>query len=335
MATVGSTYLSIADMYKRTGKNGNIQEIIEMMGQVNPILQDMVVMEANEGTTHLTTMRTGLPTAAFRKLYQGVQPSKSTTKQVRDATATAEAWSEVDAKLVETAADGVGRAKIRQTESTAFIEALSQTMAQRIFYGNTVAEPSEFLGLSPRFASLGAENGAQIVDAGGTGNDNTSIWFIVWGERTVHGIYPKGSRAGLQQEDKGKETTKDDEGGLYDVYRDKYSWDLGLSVRDWRYVARIANIDVAAMRAGNVKLYDFLRKAYYKLHQRTVIGGRAAIYCNRDVLECLDALATNAGASDSFVRLTPMQIEGKEVVTYRGIPLRESDALLNTEARVV
>jgi len=30
-----------------------------------------------------------------------------------------------------------------------------------------------------------------------------------------------------------------------------------------------------------------------------------------------------------------MEIEGKEVLTYRGIPIRETDALVNTEARVV
>ena len=89
------------------------------------------------------------------------------------------------------------------------------------------------------------------------------------------------------------------------------------------------------MEAGSVALYDFMRKAYYKLQNRRVAGGNIAIYCNRDVLEALDALATNAGASDSFIRLRPMEIEGKEVMTYRGIPIRETDAIINTEAQVV
>jgi hypothetical protein len=119
------------------------------------------------------------------------------------------------------------------------------------------------------------------------------------------------------------------------VVREKFTWDIGLSVRDWRYVARIANIDVSDMQAGNVQLYNYMRRAYYRLQQRRVAGGRCAIYCNRDVLEALDALGTNAGASDNFIRLRPMEIEGKEVMTYRGIPIRETDALLNTEARVV
>lgn len=331
MAIVGNTYLTLADLYKRQDDKKQIARIIELLAQTNPIMDDMIVVQCNDGTTHLTTMRTGIPSGTFRRLYQAVQPTKSTTKQVRDATGMIENWSEIDAKLVDLSGDP--RA-LRLSEATAFLEGLNQTAAQRIFYGNTVTDPEEFLGLAPRFSSKSAENGGQIVDAGGTGSDNTSIWFVVWGENTVHGLYPKGSQAGIQRDDKGKQT-KETSDGVYDVYREKFSWDLGLSVRDWRYVSRIANIDVSDMLAGNVKLYDFMRKAYYKLRQRQVTGGRAAIYANRDVLEMLDALATNAGATDSFVRLRPMEIEGKEVLTYRGIPIRETDALLNTEARVV
>ena len=333
MPTVGQTFLTLADLYKRTDTKGVVQDIIELMAETNPILDDAIVKECNEGATHLTTMRTGLPSATFRKLYKGTQPSKSTTKQVRDTVGMAEAWSEVDAKLIELA--GADGRKVRLTEATAFIEALNQAMAQRIFYGNTVTDPEEFLGLSPRFSSLGAENGSQIIDAGGTGSDNTSIWFTVWGDRTLHLLYPKGSKAGITREDKGKQTRQDDEGGLYDVYREKFGWDIGLSVRDWRYVVRIANVPLNKLQDNSLDLYGLMRKAFYKLHQRKITGGRAAIYCNADVLECLDALATNAGSKDNFVRLTPQQIEGKEVLTYRGIPIRETDALLNTEARVV
>jgi hypothetical protein len=331
MATIGQTYLSLLDVHRRT-QGDTIADIIELLAQTNPILSDMVVSEANDGATNLTTMRTGIPEGTFRKLYQGVQPQKSSVMQVRDSCGMIENWSEIDAKLVELSPNP---AKLRLTEASAFIEGINQTMANRIFYGSTVNEPAEFLGLSPRFNDTTALNGSQIIDAGGTGNDNTSIWFLVWGDRTCHAFYPRGSKSGLQREDKGKTTKTLADGSVYDVYREKFSWDLGLSVRDWRYVARIANVDTSEMQAGNVPLYTHLRKAYYKLHQRVVSGGRAAIYCNRDVLEALDALATNAGASDSFIRLRPREIEGQEVLTYRGIPIRETDALLNTEARVI
>ena len=109
---------------------------------------------------------------------------------------------------------------------------------------------------------------------------------------------------------------------------------MGFTVRDWRYITRICNIDVSDMAAGSVNLFNYLRKAYYKLKQREVIGGRAAIYCNSGVLEALDALATNNGSSDNYTRLAYREVEGGEILTYRGIPIRQCDAILNTEAAV-
>lgn len=333
MSTIGNTYLTLADVFKRTDADKQIAAVIELLAQDNPILADMIVKECNDGTTHLTTVRTGIPEGTWRMLYQGVQPTKSTTAQVRDATGMIEAWSEIDEKLVRMTGDSAG---LRLSEAQAFLEGLNQGVATTMFYGDQATSPAKFTGLAPRFNKIATSgSGAQIVDAGGTGSDNTSIWFMVWGENTVHGLYPKGSKAGIDREDKGKQTKTNPDGSILDVVREKFQWDIGLSVRDYRYVSRIANIDVSDVQAGSVNLYNFMRKAYYKLKQRRVMGGRAAIYLNTDMLEALDALATNTGTTDNFVRLTRKEIEGEEVLTYRGIPLRESDALLNTEARVV
>ena len=163
--------------------------------------------------------------------------------------------------------------------------------------------------------------------------------MIVWGERTCHGIYPKGSKAGLDREDKGKQVKEVSDGSLYDVHREKFTWDCGVSVRDWRYIVRIANIDVSDMLAGSVDMFALLRSGYWKLKQRQVAGGRAAIYCNSDVLEALDAqttptASTSTTTSSGNVRLKVTEVEGKEVISYRGMPLRECDAILNTEDAV-
>lgn len=333
MATVNATYLSLIDLMKQQEGDGSITAtIIEMLAETNQIMDDMIVLPCNDGASHLTTTRTGLPAGTWRRLYQGVQPQKSEVRQVKDTTGMLESWSEVDSKLVELSKNP---AQFRMNESAAFIEGMSQDMATTLFYGNTDVNPEQFMGLAPRFNSLSAENASQIIDAGGTGADNTSIWFVVWGERTCHGIYPDTSTAGLGREDKGKTTKTNSDGSLYDVHREKFTWDLGVSVRDWQYVARIANIDVSDALAGSVQLYTFMRKAYYKLRQRRVTRGRAAIYCNTNMLEVLDMLSFNQGSTDSNVRLRPMQLDGKEVDTYRGIPVRECDAILNTEARVV
>ena len=120
-------------------------------------------------------------------------------------------------------------------------------MAKTLFYGNTHEEPQKFMGLSPRYNALsGFDCAENVLDFGGRGNANTSIWLCGWGENTLHGIFPKGSQAGLQIKDLGEQTLLDDNGGHYQGYRSHFKWDCGLSLRDWRYAVRICNIDTAS-----------------------------------------------------------------------------------------
>lgn len=333
MAVIGNTMVDLIDLYKRQDKDGSYIPVIEMLSEENAILEDAIAVECNNGTTHKHTVRTGLPAVSWGKLYKGIPNDKSKTAQVEDTTGFVEGLSTVDERIVQLAGDNAGA--VRMQEAMSYIEAMQQEVATKMFYGNTADDPEEFMGLAPRFNSKSAANGKQIIDAGGTGSNNTSIWMLAWGDNQCQLLYPKGTKAGISREDMGRQRVLDADGNAYYAYEEKFKWDIGLAVKDWRYVTRIANINVTNMAAGSVALYDFLRKAYYQMQSRRVPGGKLAIYLNRDVLEALDALATNAGASDSFIRLRPMEIEGKEVMTYRGIPLRETDALLNTEERVV
>ncbi len=332
MATIGNSFVDLIDIYKSQDGMGNYVPVIEMLMEMNPILDDAIAVECNKGTTHLHTVRAGLPDVTWGKLYQGIPNSKGKTSQVEDTTGFVEGLSTVDKRLLDLSSN---EGAVRLSEAQAYLESMAQEVATKVFYGNSATDPEEFMGLAPRFNDLSAANGGQIIDAGGTGADNTSIWFVTWGDNQCNLIYPKGTQAGVQREDMGEQRVLDGSGNAYYAKEEKFTWHVGMAVKDWRYVSRIANIDVSDLAAGTVKLYDFMRKAYYKLQNRRVAGGKMAIYCNREVLEALDALATNAGASDSFVRLKPMEIEGKEVLTYRGIPIRESDSVINTEARVV
>lgn len=332
MATLGNSFIDLIDIYKMQDGRGQFNPVIEMLMEMNPILEDAIAVECNKGTTHLHTVRTGLPSVTWGRLYQGIPNSKGRTAQVEDTTGFVEGLSTIDKRLLDLSTN---EGAVRLSEAQAFLESMSQEVASKMFYGNTASDPEEFMGLAPRFSDKSAANGGQIIDAGGTGTDNTSVWFVTWGDNQCNLLYPKGTQAGVQREDMGEQRVTDENGNAYYAKEEKFTWHVGLAVKDWRYVSRIANIDVSEMQAGNVKLYDFMRKAYYQLQNRRVAGGKICIYCNRDVLEALDALATNAGASDNFVRLKPMEIEGKEVMTYRGIPIRETDALLNTEERVL
>jgi len=332
MATLGSSFVDLIDVYKLQDGHGQFVEVIEMLMEMNPMLDDAIAIECNKGTTHLHTVRSGLPTVTWGKLYQGIPNSKGKTAQVEDTTGFVEGLSTVDKRLLTLSTN---EGAVRLSEAQAYLEAMANETATKIIYGNSASDPEEFMGLAPRFNDLGAANGNQIIDAGGTGSDNTSVWFVTWGDNQCSLLYPKGTMAGVQREDMGEQRVLDDNGNAYYAMEEKFTHHIGLAVKDWRYVSRIANIDVSLMQGGSVALYDFMRSAYYKLQNRRVAGGKIAIYCNRDVLEALDALAANAGASDSFIRLKTTEVEGKEITTYRGIPIRETDAIINAEARVV
>ena len=337
MATLANSYLDLIDVYRREDPDGNIADIIEVLMQEHGILNQAIARECNKGTSHLHTIRTGLPSVSWGQLYKGVAQSKSNTQQVEDVTGFAEASSQVDKRLIALAGDK-GNA-LRLSEAKPFIEAMNQEIASGIFYHSAKTDPEKFTGLAARYGTIGGGGaGNQIVDAGGIGSDNTSVWFVNWGEHTTGLLYPQGTKAGLQHEDKGEQRVLDGSSNPYYVLEDMWTWHVGMYVKDWRYNARIANIDVSDLQAGSVDIYKFMRQAYWKLQSRrpNVSDGKGglAIYANRDVLEALDAESSNSAGSDNYIRLRPMEIQGREVLTYRGIPIYETDALLNTESQV-
>lgn len=331
MATLGTNTLTLADWSKRLDPEGRVPDIVELLNQTNEVLTDMLWLEGNLPTGHRTTVRTGLPDVAWRKLNYGVPQSKSQTATIDDTCGMLEAFSNADKDLVELNGN---TAAFRLSESMAFLEAMNQAQASTLFYGDTEQFPERFLGLAPRYSSKTAGNGQNIIDAGGTGLDNTSVWLICWGQNTVHGIFPKNSRAGLVHEDLGLDTVTDPNGNRYRAYQDRYQWKCGVALRDWRYAVRIANIDVSDLASGtgtmaNQKLIDYMIQALHRLPMRT--AGRCAFYANRTVRQYLDIMAMNKSQN----ALSISEAAGQFSTNFLGTPIRTVDALLETEARVV
>ena len=329
MATLAANNPTLLDVAKRTDPDGSISTIVELLNQTNDVLTDMSFVEGNLPTGNKTTVRTGLPTPTWRKLYGGVQPTKSTTAQVTDSCGMLEAYAEIDKALADLNGN---TAAYRLSEDAAHIEAMSQEMASTLFYGNEGTEPEAFTGLTPRFNSLSAENADNIVNAAGSGSDNTSIWLCVWGPQTGFGIYPKGSKAGLAMTDKGQVTVEnvDGAGGRMEGYRTHYRWDAGLTIRDWRYFVRIANIDVSELGtlANTKNLINWMVQASERIP--SFGKGRACWYVNRTIREKLRLGILEKVASN----LSWETVAGKRVMTFDDIPVRRTDALLNTESVV-
>jgi len=331
MAVLPTTHPTLLDVTRRLDPNGKIDAVAEILNQTNPILEDMVWIEGNLPTGHRTTVRTGLPTPTWRKLYGGVQPTKSTTIQITDSTGMLEAYAEVDKALADLNGN---TASFRLSEDRAHIEGMNQEMVQTLFYGNEGTEPEAFTGFAPRFNSLTAANAENIVQSAGIeGNDNASIWLIVWGPNTVHGIYPKGSKAGLSVDDKGQVTIEnvDGNGGRMEAYRTHYRWDAGLTVRDWRYIVRIQydQEDLTKDAATGPDLADLMVDAIERIPSLSM--GRPVFYMNRRAKSFLRRQLASATKNST---LTREEVGGKKVEVFDGIPVRTTDALTNTEAAV-
>ncbi len=332
MATLATTHPTLLDLAKRTDPDGKIADIVEILNQTNEVLDEMVWMEGNLLTGHRTTIRTGLPTPTWRKLYGGVQPTKSTTAQITDNTGMLEAYAEVDKALADLNGNS---AEWRLSEERPHIEGMSQEIAQTLFYGNEGTEPEAFTGLSPRYNDLTAANADNIIDAGGTGTDNASIWLAVWGPNTGFGITPKGSTAGLQMRDLGEVTIEniDGAGGRMQAYRSHYRWDAGLTIRDWRYFVRIANIDrslLLATGATGPVLSDLMFQAMERVPNLS--SGRAVWYMDRGIVT---KARQQAAALVKQSTLTTEMLGGVMLTSFGGIPIRRVDVLSPDEARVV
>ena len=355
MAAIGNSVPTLLDISKAMGPDQNFDtNRVNLLTQSNEILMDMVWKEGNLLTGHRTTIVTGLPTVYFRRINEGVPISKSTGAQIDEASAELAGFFQVDRKLALLSGNVN---QYRYMESRQFMESMNQTLAAYLFYGNSALDLRQFTGFAPRFNALTGVGAvpSQIVDAGGTGSNNTSIWLIGWGDY-VHGIYPKNTVGGLQHEDvtvnknplvgSGVEgayigdVLLDANGNQFMGYRDHFEWNCGIAVRDYRAIVRIANINVTNL-VTNVSAADLIVqmvKAYYRIPTQLrknngAMGGlsRAAWYVNPTVKAVLHTQALQKASA----QITLREIDGMEVVSFLGLPVREVEQILNTEARVV
>ncbi|KAB0665557.1 hypothetical protein F6V25_07485 [Oryzomonas japonica] len=329
MAVIGNKGATLIDVANSLDPDGKVAAVAELLNQTNSILEDMPFKESNLETGHRSVIRTGLPSATWRKLYEGVQPSKSTRTPVVDTCGMLEARNHVDKDVAELNGN---TAAFRLSEGVAEVEAMNQTMAQTLFYGDSSLNPERFNGLTPRYNTLSTAVpvSQNVISGGGTGSDNTSIWLVVWGENSVFGIYPKGSKAGLQHDDLGLQDVTDANGGFYRAYKDWWQWKNGLVVKDWRYAVRICNVDVSNLvtETSAADVIKLMIKAIHRIPFLTM--GRPVFYANRTVREMLDIQALAKSSNVLAIREAAEQFK----TTFMGIPIKTCDQLSLTETAV-
>jgi hypothetical protein len=340
MATIGNTYIQLIDALKAGDMARAV--VVNALRKISPVKADANVITCNQGTKHKHMVLTGLPTAAWTALYEGIPQSKAGYTQVEDTTGMLQGRSSVDTRLLDISKDPEA---IRMMYATPHLETMVQEFEKTFFYSDVSVNGRKFHGMAPRYSSLTqGKASSQIIDGGGTGSDNTSIWFVTWGDHATSLITPEGIPAGVQREDKGEQRTLDENLNPYYVKEEIFTDHVGTAVADWRYNARVANIDVSDINTVDVN--DLMISAYYKLQGTRTYDrstgdpqfdmgstGRTVIYMNRTVMARLDRQSRDPNKG---VRLTESEgIDGQMLTTWRGLPIRETDSILNTEARVL
>jgi hypothetical protein len=332
MATKGNTFPSLKDYYSQLEGGEITSTIIDMNVSANPMLEDAVVVECNDGTTHKTTVRNGLPEPQFRKFYQGAKATKGEYTQVTDGVGMLSDYAEVDKDL----ADLNGNTnQFRLNEAEAHIQGMNNTVQENVIYGNKGKNSSSFDGMATRYNTISnkaGDIGYQVINAGGTGTTNTSVYLIGWSDRATHFIYPKGSKAGLEHKNIGEVTVQDADGNNYQAYRDYFAWKIGLCVRNYRASGRIANIDTAKLDTAEaadlikdmVKLYHRCQK-FAKLTKAKLVW-----YVNETIFTYLHLQALES----TNVRLTYQEVGGEPLIKFLGIPIKLCDQILDTEDTV-
>jgi hypothetical protein len=348
---LNSGHNTLIDIAKSFGPDGKVAVVAELLNQSNELINYMNFIEGNLPTGHKAVVRVGLPTVGFREFYKGVQISKSGRATIEDVCAILEGRNEIDKDLADLNGNTAG---FRLSEGLSFIEAMNEQFAQSIIYGNTATQKDGILGLTPRYSSLSATSGANIIDAGGTGGTNTSIWLVVWGENTITGIYPKGSQAGLLQQDLGEIDAFDASNNRFRAYAERWQWKYGLHVKDWRYAVRIANVLAADLTGQSgtqaITASTWINKLMIKALARipSMGMGTATFMASRTVKEMLSIGALDKSqnalsfteAVNQYGKVGPGSVAGSGTgiqggqLMFMGVPVLTVDSILATETQV-
>lgn len=334
--------ITLADVAKRRDPSGRAATIIEVLSETNDIIMDAPAVMCNDGTKHMTTIRDSIPFMTHRMLNQGASEVKSSVRQIVENTCLTEGWCPVDAKMLELYSDISERRAHLYGEATAILEGMSQTFVKDIFYGNMGVDPAGIDGLSMRFNSLTEPISRQILDAGGTGANLTSVWLIQWGELATSIIYPKGTNAGIDMKTFTDQVLRDNAGMPFEGVLAKFAWNYGLAVRDPRRIVRIANIDTTQLEemidngipnAAGFKLQRLLDHAITLLPSVDGTRNRTFFYMNRWPHSMLSIMGSEKGN----VQLQFSNPTGSPLLypSIHGIPIRRVDGIIVGEEQVV
>ena len=332
MAVLNQLPYTLADWRGRLDPSGNVDDIIEVLSQSNPILEEMTFMEGNLPTGIVTTQRTKVPEPSIRRINTGVPYKKSGVKQINDTTTLYENRNKMDVELLRLQNDP---AAFRYSEDLAFVAGFGDRIAKDVIYGGLSEVPDEFNGFDIRHRYFGngddpTAEGYTTLNAGG-GSKNTSIYFVNWGERTCSGVFPKNGSAGLKKEDLGQQTTMADDGTEFEAMITKWTWNVGLTIRDYRAVGAIRNIDAAQFASATSAQKQKIIENVIRVHDRLRNPDSVMMYCSRSMYTLFKLCLIDK--NNVHVEMETLA-NGIKVLNVDGMRVRKLDCIREDEAKI-
>ena len=322
-------------------KNGDEAPVAKVLVQSNPILDDAPVIESNSDSGHEYAIQTALPKNVWRRAYEGVEPTKGALRNVKEVYGRMSGLSVCD---VATAEKGGNVKLVRGHLLEERLESMSQEAASKILYGSPKDEEKSFVGFAARYSSLSADamTSRQVIDNGGTTpNKQSSIYIIGWSPRKIFTFFPKGTRAGIRIHDYSKNgpiAIADGKGGEYPGYKVQLEWLLGMAVQDYRFGARVCNIQKDQLTTADAKvaLYENFIKALGRIQNLETCN--VVAYCDRDIKDALRAGYLKSGGVTVYQNNYGNSSGNKGYANHNliidGIQIKAEDACKDTEAVV-
>lgn len=325
--------MTLLDFAKSKKPDGQQAQVIELLEQYLPMLQDGPASPSNAPYGNRTTYRRTLPTVGTAKINKGVVRSKSETDQRQDSIGYFAGRSEVDVRIAKV--EGMAAfANKRRSENAAFMEAMAQLVAQTLCYGSVALDEASFDGLVPRLGTINEGSSfitSQVWRNGAVGADNASVLVVDWGEYACSLMFPPNTVAGIDAEDKGEVSVNDDDGNPFQAMLMLFDWMVGLKVEDPRHVGRLGNIDVSDA------LLDTPTLQLIHTGLENVIGMMPEPGPNTRVLYCPKSIYiafTRQARNKSNIHLTMQEYLGKLVPHFDGYPIRKMDRLSIAETLI-
>lgn len=344
MQVNGTRVLTYADFTKGLDPKGNFaHRIVELVAKKVEMLDDMTVIEANDGSALSTTVRTETPKPVWTTYYGGIPSNKGSKAKIKVGSGMMGTKITVAKKLYDDAKD---KDAVLEDEIRANITGMKNELASALVYGRLADNPLGINGLFKHYSEYGSETADDTESAhyvfnalGVTGNSANksklgSIALVGWSPNTITAFHPEGhGTGGIEKSDKRVvDITDPDRGGdaTYEAYLQYLYWKLGLAVRDYRYGGRICNIQRDLMltkghEGSYVELID-------RLSQRVLDDDvKQAYYMDKMMWEnvCVLYSRLTRGNAIKFEH-----IEGRKEKRLFGIPVRIMDPMKTNEAEV-